>query len=198
MPAALHPHALGLSWTMDEAMLRTSHALAADGRVWLIDPVEDERALRDAAALGEPAAVVQLLDRHGRDGAAIAARLGVPHLRLPAAVPDSPFQVLRVVDVPRWQERALWWPEARALVVAEAVGTGPVYTLGAAPAGMHVLLRPWPPSGLRGFWPEHLLPGHGPPLHGREAAEGLRAAHDRARRDLVRLPRLARDLWRSR
>jgi hypothetical protein len=183
---------------MDEAMLRSSHALATEAGVWLVDPVDDAEALRAVGALGPPAGVVQLLDRHGRDGEAVAARLGVPHLRLPAALPDSPFQVLRVVDFPGWRELALWWPEPRALVVAEAVGTGRVYTLGAAPAGMHFLLRPWPPAALRGFVPDHLLPGHGRPLHGREAADGLRAAYARARRDLLRLPLAVPDVVRAR
>jgi hypothetical protein len=187
MPARLDRHPLGLSWTIDEPMARTSHALAADGRMWLVDPVDDAEAVRAATELGEPAGVLQLLDRHGRDGGALAARLGVPHLRLPAVVPHAPFHVVRVVDVPRWRERALWWPARRALVVAEAVGTHAFDTLGAAPAGMHPLLRLLPPSALRAFSPEHLLPGHGPPLHGPAAAEGLRAAYARSRRDLPRL-----------
>lgn len=172
---------------MDEAISRTSHALAVDGRVWLVDPVDDLEALDAAQGLGAPAAVVQLLDRHGRDGPAVAARLGVPHLRLPAGVPDAPFRVLRVIDLPRWRERALWWPERRALVVAEAIGTNEFATLGAAPAGMHLLLRPFPPGALREFAPEHLLPGHGPSLHGAAAAEGLRAAYARSRRDIPRV-----------
>ena len=60
-------------------MQRASHAIAADGRVWLIDPVADEGALGRARELGEPAGVVQLLDRHGRDCRAVAEQLGVPH-----------------------------------------------------------------------------------------------------------------------
>ena len=59
-----------------------------------------------------------------------AARLGVPHLRLPAAVPARPFGVIRVLDLPGWHERALWWPERRVLVVAEVVGTNGIYRLG--------------------------------------------------------------------
>ena len=66
----------GFSW-VDDTLVRTSHALAANGRVYLVDPVDDPDALARAAALGEPAAVVQLLDRHGRDCAPIAARLGI-------------------------------------------------------------------------------------------------------------------------
>jgi hypothetical protein len=48
-------------------MQRASHAVAAHRCVWLIDPVADESALGRARELGEPAGVVQLLDRHGRD-----------------------------------------------------------------------------------------------------------------------------------
>jgi hypothetical protein len=193
MPARLDRHPLGLSWTMEEAISRTSHALAVDGRVWLVDPVDDPEALAAVRDLGAPAAVVQLLDRHERDGPALAARLGVPHLRLPSDVPDAPFRIVRVLDLRRWRERALWWPERRALVVAEATGTNEFATLGAAPAGMHLFLRPFPPGALRGFAPEHLLPGHGPSLHGPAAADGLRAAYARSRRDIPRvIPTLLR------
>src|SRR5688572_12345161 len=100
MAARLDHHPLGLTWTQDEAMARSSHALADGGRVWLVDPVAEPEALQAVEALGEPAAVIQLLDRHARDGQALAARLGVPHLRLPDAIPDSPFMVVSVLDVP--------------------------------------------------------------------------------------------------
>jgi hypothetical protein len=191
MAVRIDVHPLGLSWTPDETMERTSHALVHDGRVWLVDPVADPEALRRAEGLGTPAAVVQLLDRHGRDGAAIAASLGIPHLRVPDAIPDAPFRVLKVLDVPKWRERALWWPERRALVVAEAVGTGRFFAFGDAPAGVHLLLRLRPPGVLRDLEPEHLLAGHGPALHGPAAAEGLHAAYARSRRDLPRaLPAL--------
>ncbi|MDQ3588248.1 MAG: hypothetical protein M3375_07870 [Actinomycetota bacterium] len=72
-----------ISWTAREPLERTSHALAHEGRVWLIDPFADEVALRAALGLGEIAAVVQLLDRHPRDCEELARRFAVPHLRLP-------------------------------------------------------------------------------------------------------------------
>lgn len=193
---ALDEWAGGVSWTLRETLARASHALAEAGRVWLIDPVDVPEALERVGALGAPAAVVQLLDRHDRDCAAVAARLGVPHLRLPDALPDSPFEVIAPMNLPTWRERALWWPAQRALVVAEVVGTGPLYTAGDGPAGMHLFLRPWPPGALRSFAPEHLLVGHGRGLHGPAAAAGLRHAYARSRRDLPRmvasLPRLGR------
>ena len=70
-------------------MGRTAHALSSGGQVWLIDPFDDEPALQAAATLGRPAGVLQLLDRHNRDCDSIAARLGVPLLRLPDRAPDA-------------------------------------------------------------------------------------------------------------
>jgi hypothetical protein len=176
--------------------MRTSHALLAGGRVWLVDPVDEPEALERARALGEPAAVVQLIDRHNRDCASISQRLGVPHLMVPDAVPDSPFEAIPVLGQKRWREAALWWPEQRLLVVAEAIGTGPVFTTGHGAAGMHPILRPFPPRALRGYEPEHLLCGHGPPVHGPAARGAVEWAYAHARRDLPRLPlafaRLAR------
>lgn len=187
---------LGLSWVLDEPMERTSHALVADGRVWFVDPVDVDEAMERALALGEPAGVIQLLDRHNRDCAQIAERLGVPHLRLPDAIADSPFEVLKVVDVPKWREKALWWPAERMLVVSEAVGTGPMFRAGDVPAGVHMFLRLRPPGVLKRYEPAHLLVGHGDGIHGPEAADALRTAYQRSLRDLpgtlARLPKLAR------
>ena len=189
------PHSL--SWVLDEPMRRTSHALVADGRVWLVDPVDVREAMGRVAQLGEPAGVLQLLDRHNRDNAAIAHRLGVPYLRLPRSVPGSPFEVVQVIGVPRWREIALWWEAERTLVVAEVVGTGPFFTDGSPPAGIHLVLRLRPPGVLRRFEPEHLLVGHGAGVHGTPAAtEALRTAYARTLRDLPgtlkRLPSMAR------
>jgi hypothetical protein len=193
----------GFSWVVDEPATRTSHALADDGHLWLVDPVRHEGALERARSLGLPAAVVQLLDRHNRDCAAVAEELGVPHLRVPDAVPDAPFDVIRVHDTKRWREVALWWPAARTLVVAEAVGTNRFYAPPGRPAGVHLLLRLSPPrDALGAFEPEHLLVGHGEGLHGDAATQGLRQALDRSRADLpriaARVPGLAIDAIRRR
>jgi hypothetical protein len=179
--------AFGFSWFPGEALTRTAHALDTGHGVWLIDPVDVPEAVDRAAALGRPAGVVQLLDRHNRDCAEIAARLGVPHLRLPAAIPASPFAIVPVLRIPRWHEIALWWPERRALVVAELIGTNSVYALGGGPAGVHPMLRVAAPGALRGYEPEHLLVGHGRGLHGPVAAAALSGAYSRARADLPRL-----------
>ena len=96
--------------------------------------------------------------------------------------------------MPGWHEIALWWPEPRALVVADALGTSPYYALGRA-AGMHPALRPLPPRALRDYAPEHLLVGHGPGVHD-GAAAALREAYARARSDLPRLVAKLPDLAR--
>jgi len=186
-------HPLGLTWVVEEPMERAFHALADGGRVWLVDPLDDP-GLADAIALGEPAGVLQLLDRHNRDCAEIAARLGVPHLRVPDTVPDSPFATIAPLRVPRWKETALWWPARRALVVAEVLAANPMHTGGEQAVGLHLFLRPWPPQSLRGYRPQHLLVGHGHGVHGPEAATGLETAYARSRRDL---PRVLRALPRT-
>ena len=193
----------GFSWIVDEPATRTSHALASDGRVWLVDPVRFGPALERATGLGRPAAVLQLLDRHNRDCGAIATELGVPHLVAPDSVPDSPFEAIPLRRAKRWRETALWWPQTRTLVVAEAVGTNRFFTAGNGRAGVHLLLRLSPPREALGtFEPEHLLVGHGRGVHGADAAEALRQALDRSRSDLPRLlariPAFAVDALRRR
>ena len=183
--AVLDESDLGLTWALDEPMMRASHALLHEGLVWLVDPTDDTATLERAAALGEPAAVVQLLDRHTRACAAVAARLGVPHLTVPTEVPGSPFGVVRVVDLRGWREVALWWSARRALVVADALGTAPYYAPGASGAGVNIGLRLWPPKRLGTFEPDHLLVGHGAPIHGAGASTAIDEALARSRRDLA-------------
>ena len=192
--SALNETAVGVEWVIDEAMTRTSHALVDDGKVWLVDPVDVPEAIDRATALGEVAGVLQLLDRHPRDCKALAKRFGVERHRLPSSLPGTPFEIFDVVDVPKWREKGLWWADRRALLVPEAVGTGPMFTAGKREAGVHIMLRGLPPRGaLDGYSPEHLLVGHGPGVHGPEASRALRDALERSRSDLpaavVNLPR---------
>ena len=193
----LAEHPLGLTWVVDDPLLRASHALVHDGRVWFIDPVDAPEAMERAAALGEPAGVLQLFMAHPRDGAAIAQRLKIPHHVLPDVLPDTPFSVIDL-DLGPWKERALWWPETNGLVIAESVGTATHYAVGNGPAGTHFVRRFVPPTRLKPFLPEHLLVGHGRPVHGSNAAAALLDAIDRSRRDLpqfvLKAPRLLRGM----
>ncbi|MGZ4299944.1 MAG: hypothetical protein ACXVVK_23150 [Solirubrobacteraceae bacterium] len=195
MSNSIERHPLGLTWIETSGMRRAAHALRADGRVWLIDPFEDEVALSAATELGRPAAVIQLLDRHNRDCGPIAQRLEVPLLRVPEAVEDSPFTVIRVISRPWWREVALWWEAQRALVVAEAVGTAPAFALGRR-VGVHPMLRLRPPKApLTSYSPERLLVGHGAALQS-GAADAIRDALSGALTDIpqlvLKLPSLVR------
>ena len=185
----------GFGWVQEERAHRTSHALATDGRVWLFDVIDDPELDSRVRELGEPAAVVQLLDRHDRDCATVARRLGIPHLIVPRQLPGTPFELRPVVRFRWWREVALWWEERRVLLVADALGTIPFFCAGEEPAGVHPFLRPWPPRSLRGLAPDHLLVGHGEGVHHHPAAleSALRTARRRIPRWLVGLPRSVRD-----
>lgn len=171
----------GFSWIAEEPMTRTSHALAASGEVWLVDPVDWPEAIDRATSLGEPVGVLQLLDRHNRDSATIAKRLAVPHLLVPSTLPDTPFEVIEIKRQSRWQEVAIWWPEQQTLVVAEALGTNPFFTMGDDRVGVHGLLKLVPPRMLNAYEPEQLLVGHGEGIHGPETTAALRNALARSR-----------------
>jgi hypothetical protein len=173
----------GFGWKVEETLQRTSHALLADGGVWLVDPV-DHPGLEDRIrALGEPAGVIQLLDRHGRDSAALAGRYGVPLHEVPRG-DVGPFELVQLVRNRFWREAALWWPERRVLVVADALGTIPYFTAGDEPVGVHPLLRFTPPKALAALDPEHVLVGHGPGVH----ADATAAVRDAIRTSRRRAP----------
>lgn len=129
--------------------------------MWIVDPIEGDGVEERIRALGEPVGVIQLLDRHERDCEAFAARFGIPLHVVPRSLPDSPFEFLPVVRLRVWREVALWWPERRILVCADALGTIPFFRAGEEPIGVHPLLRPFPPRALRGLDVRHALVGHG-------------------------------------
>ncbi|HSC92007.1 MAG TPA: hypothetical protein VLB86_10185 [Gaiellaceae bacterium] len=177
---------VGFGWyRAGEALRRTSHALAADGGVWLVDPVDAEGVEGRVRVLGEPRGVIQLLDRHERDGAAWAARLGVPLHVVPfVPVAGAPFVPLPLVRSRWWREAALWWHEPRVLVVADALGTISYFRAGDEPIGVHPLLRLRPPRALATLDPAHVLVGHGSGLHGAGTTAAVREAIVTARRRL--------------
>jgi hypothetical protein len=162
-------------------MLRAAHAVRAQGRIWLIDPIDGDGVDERIRALGEPAGVVRLLDRHPRDCEAFAARYGVPLHREPrGGVGGAPFEVVSVVRIPRWTEVALWFPDERTLVCADALANAPGYRAPGEPVGVHPFLRLRPPRILTTYPAEHLLLGHGPGLHGPQTPAAIRRAMDTA------------------
>jgi hypothetical protein len=174
----------GFGWIVDEFMERCSHALVANGRVWLVDPVAADGVEERIRAAGEPVAVFQLLDRHNRDCAELAARLGVGHYVLPRSPLAGRFSFLPVRTSRRWDEVALWWQDRGILVCADALGTARYYRAGSERLAVHPFLRLFPPQLLRGTkpLPQRILCGHGEGVHdGAEVAlcEALRTARRR-------------------
>jgi hypothetical protein len=180
----------GFGWTPAEPELeeRTSHAIVAGGQVWVTDALDGNGVEERIRALGDPAAVVQLLDRHNRDCAPVAERLGVPlHVTPFDGVDGAPFEVIPVVRRKRWQEVALWFPAERILAVGDALGTADYYRAGDEPVAVHPLLRLAPPrKAFAGLEPLHVLCGHGQGGHGEGVPAAVQEALRTARR---RLPR---------
>jgi len=167
-------------------MERSSHALREDGRTWLIDPVDGPRV----AELENVAGVIQLLDRHNRDCAAIARRFGVRHHVLPRAA-IGPFAFITISR----HEVALWWPDERVLVCAEALGTAAFFRAGDERLGVHPLLRLRPPR--LDVEPEVILCGHGSGVF-EDATAALREALRTSRRRFPRQLVSAARAWRRR
>jgi hypothetical protein len=175
-------------WIADEFLQRCSHALVDNGRVWIVDPLDGDGVEERVRAAGDPAGVIQLLDRHNRDCRELAARLGVPHHVVPRAPVDGASFEFRVVRYGRWwKEVVLWWPERRVLVCADALGTVSAARVGDERVALHPLLRVAPQrSAFAGLEPLHVLCGHGEGVHGDAASPAVREAIATGRR---RLPR---------
>jgi hypothetical protein len=184
----------GVGWIAypGEAMQRASHALAVDGEVWVVDPVDAESVDDLLAELGEVAGVVVLLDRHKRSAAALANRHDVA-VHLPAVMGDvagdidAPVEQFRreladtgyrahtVLDNFAWTEVALYGEHNDVLVVPEAVGTTDYFLARGERLGVHPALRLTPPRTLARFEPERILVGHGAGIH-EDAARALQDA----------------------
>ena len=187
----------GFGWQADEPEFtqRTSHAVREGDKVWLFDVVDADGLDERVRALGEPAGVVQLLDRHGRDCAAVADRLGVP-LQVTPRGPSAAVPTLRVMWIRGWHEVAAF-VDQRVLVVGDALGTPRYFCAPGERLAVHPGLRLFPPRSLRGLASERVLCGHGAGVHD-GAAEALDEALRTARRRIPRwLPASIR-AWRSR
>jgi hypothetical protein len=186
----------GFGWQADEPEFarRTSHAVRAGDGVWLFDVVDADGLDERVRALGEPAGVVQLLDRHGRDCAAVADRLGVP-LHVTPRGSSAPLPALRVAWIRGWHEVAAFVDE-RVLVVGDALGTARYFCAPGERLGVHPLLRPFPPRSLGRLSPERVLCGHGSGLHD-GAADALSEALRTARRRIPRWLMGSITAWRS-
>ena len=174
----------GVGWIAhpEEAMQRASHALAVEGDVWVVDPV-DAPGIDDLfAEFGDVAGVVVLLDRHKRDAGVIAGRHDVPVYvsdvmdgiaedidapveRFHGELPGTGYSTRTVVDNFAWTEVALVDRENGVLVVPEAVGTTDYFLASGERLGVHPALRLKPPRRLARFEPGRVLVGHGAGIH---------------------------------
>ena len=189
----------GVGWIAypDEEMQRASHALTADGDVWVLDPV-DAPGLDDLLSeFGEVVGVVVCVDRHERDAAAVANRhdapvyvpdwmtgvasgLDAPTERFGRELADSGYRAITVRDsaIPPWQEVALYDEASGTLVVPESVGTASVFRAADERLGVHPMLRLTPPvRALGDLSPERILVGHGEGVMD-DATAALRKALD--------------------
>lgn len=196
----------GVGWLAHpaETLQRASHALAVDGEVWVVDPVDAPGLDGLLADLGDVAGVVLGLDRHKRDAAAVATRHDVPvYLPRPLAgvaealdattavvgeeLADTGYRTHTLVDNRFWTEVALHHPGNGTLLVPEAVGTAPHFLVGGERLGVHPALRLRPPRRvLAGYEPERVLVGHGRGVH-EGATAALADALRTARRNAPRL-----------
>jgi len=195
----------GFAWMArpDEFMERSSTAFAENGRVWLIDPVRSEGVEDEVAALGKVAAIVMSVGWHDRDVDWYAAMYGVPvyaHAslrlvdvhspveRIQDRVPNSPLHAIPCGGrglLKWWGETAIWWPEHRALVAGDALGTASYFVQPGEQVAVHPFRRLSPPVALRSLPVERLYVGHGRSL-ATDAAAQVQRAIDNAGRDVPR------------
>jgi hypothetical protein len=186
----------GFGWIVDEFMERCSHALVEDGRVWAIDPIDGDGVEERIRAAGTPAGVIQLLDRHNRDCADLAARLGVRHHVVPEGS-LGPFACIGTRNSRSWNEVTLWWTDRRVLVCADVLGTAAYFRAGNERLAVHPVLRLRPPRReLDALEPEVILCGHGEGVL-EDAGAALREALSTSRRRIPGQVASALRAWRA-
>ena len=194
----------GFGWAarVGEFLERSSAVFAEGGRVWLIDPLRADGLDDELAPLGKVAGVVITTAFHDRDVAWLANRYGVPvyyprnllRIDLDARVewvegrvPDSPLELVPSNArglLSFWRESAVWWPEQRAMVVGDGLGTADYIVRPGERLAVHPLRRPSPPVEWLALRPERLYVGHGRSLvDGTSAA--LEGAVRSSRRELL-------------
>ncbi len=180
----------GLAWIADpeEALQRASVAFTTPDGLVVVDPVDCAGLDERLGTLGEVTLVLQLLDRHARDCAAVAARHGVAVGR-PGPGASTPGGVRRVSIAARsrWCEDALLVRGTGLLVIPEALGSAPLFRAPGEPIGVHPAMRLVPPrKALAGLRPAVIAFGHGAPLE-TDATAALEQALATSRRRAARV-----------
>jgi hypothetical protein len=187
---------------------RASHAVdAADGGVWVLDPL-DAPGLDDLLAdRGDVRGVVVGSDYHARDAGAVARRHDVAvhvHRSLDRIADrvDAPverfddalgaFDPIPLRPLFAWRETALYRPDDGTLYVPDFLSSHPKFRVGGERIGMPTLSRlTAPPARLAALDPERILFGHGEGVFDGAAAalsDALGGARRRFPRALANLP----------
>jgi hypothetical protein len=183
----------------DEDGRRTSHAVVADGEVWLLDPLDAPGLDERLAESGPVAGVVVCSNWHARDAGRLAERHGVAvhaprWLSRVEELVDAPirrfddriagFEVLRVDPLPGWQEAQLYRPRDGTLYSPDVLSR--LHATAGERIGLVLPCRANPPrERLGGREVERIRCGHGRGVDC-DAGMALRTALDGAQ---VRLPR---------
>lgn len=217
MPAKVTDHATdfrevdrwegGVGWMAhpNEIMQRTSHALATDDGVLIVDPVDADGIDDLIAELGNPAGVVILSGFHKRDAEKFAHRYDVP-IYLPdqmerigsdfdaaterVSLGDSlgGYDLINVYDGrvlgENWYECALY--DGTTLQIGCSIGSAPFQRVKNERLGMALIRRHDPTrENLEHVEPDRVLSGHGAGVH-EHAAEALARALENARSRYLR------------
>jgi hypothetical protein len=194
----------GVGWVAHpgEGGGRVSHAVdAADGGVWVLDPLDAPGVDDLLADRGAVRGVVVGSEYHARDAGAVARRHDVAvhvHRSLDRAADrvDAPverfagrlgeFDPIRLHPLFAWRETALYRPDDGTLYVPDFLSSHPKFRAGGERIGMPSLSRVTaPPDRLVGLDPARVLFGHGEGVF-EDAAGALSASLTGARR---RFPR---------
>ncbi|MFC7132599.1 MULTISPECIES: hypothetical protein [Salinibaculum] len=169
----------GVGWLAHPAEdgQRASHAIRADGGVWLVDPLDAPGVDSLVADLGAVAGVLVLADYHTRDAAAFARRYDVP-VTVPAWLSrvedrvDAPvqrvgdsvagFDLRRVRPLRAWRECVAYRERDGTLYVPDYLSSHPKFTVGDERLGLPSLSRLDPPrETFADCDPARILFGHG-------------------------------------
>ncbi|WP_135304008.1 hypothetical protein [Haloarcula amylovorans] len=167
----------GVGWQAfpEEGGHRTSHAVRADGGVWLFDPLDAPGVSDLYADLGPVAGVAVFSDYHARDAAAFAVRHDVP-VTVPTGVDraadviDAPveradslagFELRRLNPLRAWHETVAYRERDGTLYVPDFLAGG-TYAVGDERLSMRVFSRLSPPrETFADLTPDRILLGHG-------------------------------------
>lgn len=217
MPAKVTDHATdvrevdrwegGVGWMAHptEIMRRTSHALATDEGVLIVDPVDADGVDDLVAEFGDPEGVVTLVNYHKRDADEVARRHGVP-IYLPEPMDGiaseleastepvglgetlGGYELVEVYDGTilgqEVYEYALY--NGTTLRIGCTIGGAPFQRVKNERLGMALVRRHDPnPDALNHVEPERVLSGHGAGVH-ENAADALSQALASARERYLR------------